>query len=358
MASADPLPPGMDEAEITAFTDLVHAFLLYRPTRPLNIMVGWCVNDYQIDVAGADGRAEYKPHHRSGRGARRAGTLLYAPSNTSLSRREDSLDDWSWEHVLWLGLGQKIRAGAWDVKSGEIPPSVREMVDYAKSKDVKLVAYVYPVVPFAQNPAWLVSSKTNPARKYASLGVRSLQDWLIEALVTFHQRTGIGGYAFDHTFLGYEGTSRYAQWAGWRRVMEEAAATHPGPRHRRTAGVSPLRSVVMARRQLSASHVQRRAAGELRARSPICTSIACRRTASATRPTDTACTISRRTRSFRATSPTRRRATTTADGCRRAARKIAAPCRCRCGPATGTTSDGATRCSRRSRQAAGTTSST
>ena len=226
MASADPLPSGMDEAEISAFTDLVHAFLLYRPTRPLNIMVGWCVNDYQIDVAGADGRAEYKRiiDRAAELGAQ---YLLYAPSNTSLSRREDSLDDWSWEHVLWLGLGQKIRAGAWNVKSGEIPPSVREMVDYAKSKDVKLVAYVYPVVPFAQNPEWLVSSKTNPARKYASLGVRSLQDWLIDALVTFHQRTGIGGYAFDHTFLGYEGTSRYAQWAGWRRVMEEVRRRIP-----------------------------------------------------------------------------------------------------------------------------------
>jgi hypothetical protein len=226
MPSRDPAPPGMDDAEVAAFTDLVRAFLLYRPARPLNMMVGWCANDYQIDVAGADGRAEYKRiiDRAAELGAQ---FLLYAPSNTALSRREDSLDDWSWEHVLWLGLGQKIRAGTWDVKTGEIPPSVREMVAYATSKGVKLVAYVYPVVPFAQNAAWLVSPKNNPNRKYASLGVRSLQDWLIDALVTFHQRTGIGGYAFDHTFLGYDGTSRYAQWAGWRRVMEELRRRQP-----------------------------------------------------------------------------------------------------------------------------------
>ena len=220
LPSPEPAPPGMDEAEVTAFTDLVRAFLLYRPTRPLDIMIGWCVNDYQIDVAGAEGRAEYQRiiDRAADLGAQ---FLLYAPSNTALSRREASLDDWSWEHTLWLGLGQKIRAGTWDVKTGEIPASVREMVDYAKSRNVKLVAYVYPVVPFAQNPAWLVSPKNNPGRQFASLGVRSLQDWLIDALVTFHQRTGIGGYSFDHTFLTYDGTSRYAQWAGWRRVMEE-----------------------------------------------------------------------------------------------------------------------------------------
>ena len=248
----------------TAFTDLVRAFLLYRPTRPLDIMVGWCVNDYQIDVAGADGRAEYKRivDRAADLGAQ---FLLYAPSNTALSRREASLDDWSWEHTLWLGLGQKIRAGTWDVKTGEIPASVREMVDYAKSRNVKLVAYVYPVVPFAQNPAWLVSPTNSPGRQYASLGVRSLQDWLIDALVTFHQRTGIGGYSFDHTFLTYDGTSRYAQWAGWRRVMEELRRRVPDiaidgrQAYQRYGPWSWLAG------QLSASDVGRRAARDLRA---------------------------------------------------------------------------------------------
>jgi hypothetical protein len=226
MSSSDTAPPGMDEAEVAAFTDMVRALLLYRPASPLNLMVGWCVNDYQIDVAQAEGRAEYKRivDRAAELGAR---YLLYAPSNSSLSRRENSLDDWSWEHVLWLGLGQKLRANQWDVKTGEIPASVQEMLDYAKSHNVKLLAYVYPILPFAHNAEWLVASKTNPNRHYANLGIRSLQDWLIDSLVTFHQRTGIGGYAFDHTFLNLEGTSRYAQWAGWRRVMEEVRRRIP-----------------------------------------------------------------------------------------------------------------------------------
>ncbi|HUX34485.1 MAG TPA: hypothetical protein VMV51_11510, partial [Gemmatimonadaceae bacterium] len=101
---------------------------------------------------------------------------------------------------------------------------VQEMLDYAKQVHVKLLAYVYPVLPFTQDSSWLV---TNRGRRYASLGVRAWQDWLIKALIEFHDRTGIGGYSFDHTFLTYPGTSRYAQWYGWRRVMETIKRERP-----------------------------------------------------------------------------------------------------------------------------------
>ena len=40
--------------------------------------------------------------------------LLYAPANHDLSEIANDADDWNWEHVLWLGLGQQIRAGKWD----------------------------------------------------------------------------------------------------------------------------------------------------------------------------------------------------------------------------------------------------
>jgi hypothetical protein len=217
MAAPD-AAPGMDEAEIEAFTEMVRASLLYTPERPLNLFVGWCVNDYQIDAATPEGRAEYR------RIMDRAAELgaeyvLYAPTQSDLSQRIESADDWSWENLLWLGLGQKIRKGEWDPRTDAVPAGLQEMIDYAGSKRLKLVAYVYPVVPFSQNTEWIVPGR-NPSRKNASLGVRNLQDWLIDTLVAFQQKTGIGGYAFDHTFLTYQGTSRYAQWAGWRRVME------------------------------------------------------------------------------------------------------------------------------------------
>lgn len=218
-ASAD-TTPGMDQAEVAAFTGMVRSLFIYEPKAPINVFVGWCANDYQIDVGTPEGRAEYRRVFDQA-AASGAQYVLYAPSNSLLSRREESVDDWSWEHVLWLGLGQKIRKGEWDPKTSPVPPSVREMVDYASERKLKLLAYVYPVLPFSQNPAWLVPSRSDPRKKAASLGSRALQDWLIDELVAFHDRTGVAGFSFDHTFLTFDGTSRYAQWWGWRRVMEE-----------------------------------------------------------------------------------------------------------------------------------------
>lgn len=207
--------PGMDEAEVAAFTDMVRAFLLYHPKRPLNVMVGWCVNDYQIDIATKEGRAEYKRIMDTA-SALGADDVLFAPANSDVSSREETTDDWGWENVLWLGMGEKIRKNEWDPSSGTLPASTREMLDYARSKGLGLLAYVYPVLGFTQNPEWL----TGPKHNRANLGDRVFQDWLIGALEGFYKHTGISGYSFDHTFLTYAGASRYAQWYGWRRVME------------------------------------------------------------------------------------------------------------------------------------------
>jgi hypothetical protein len=207
---------GMDVAEVNTYTELVKSFLLYRPANPLNVMIGWCVNDYQIDIAKPEGRAEYKRiiDRSAELGAEH---VLFAPYNSELARRSMSRDDWSWEYVLWLGLGQKIRRNEWDPATGEIPASVREMLDYAKTRNVGLLAYVYPVLGFEQNRDWLVTAR---GRQRANLGNYAFQEWLIRALENFHRRTGITGYSFDHTFLNFDGASRYAQWWGWRRVME------------------------------------------------------------------------------------------------------------------------------------------
>ena len=63
--------PGMDEAEVEAFTDMVRAFTLAKPARPVNVFVPWCLNDYQIDIAHRRGARRVQARARHGGGARR-----------------------------------------------------------------------------------------------------------------------------------------------------------------------------------------------------------------------------------------------------------------------------------------------
>ena len=205
--------PQLDLAEIEAMTDCVRAFLLFHPQQSTRVHVPWCENDYQIDCGTDQGRREYERiiDQAADMGCQ---YMICTPANSRLSSVADNSDDWGWENVLWLGLGQKIRKGQWDPDRDEIPPSVRELLDHAASRHVKLLAYVYPSLPFKQDPLWTKDSHG------ANSGSRSFQDWLIDKLVTFQKRTGVGGFCFDHWFLNYKGASPYAQWAGCRRVLE------------------------------------------------------------------------------------------------------------------------------------------
>lgn len=219
---------GMDRAEIAAFTDCVRAFLIVPPLTPISVEVGWTLNDYQIDVGTPEGVAEYKRifDTTSELGIK---TLLYAPGNSKLSEHTKSTDTWGWEYVLWLNLGQKIRTGAWAPDRSPIPKSVTRMVAYAKRKNVGILAYVYPSVPYTGDSSWFVKRTKEEADNfsYASLASRKFQDYLIHNLIVFQQRTGIAGYSFDYTWLNLSGNSSYAQWYGWRRVMESLRRASP-----------------------------------------------------------------------------------------------------------------------------------
>ena len=47
----------IDQAEIRALTDCTRAFLLVNPQQSVRVHVGWCENDYQIDMATTEGRS-------------------------------------------------------------------------------------------------------------------------------------------------------------------------------------------------------------------------------------------------------------------------------------------------------------
>ena len=187
-------------------------------------MVGWCVNDYQIDIAKPEGRAEYKRiiDQVAAIGGKR---ILFDPANSIDAPMDQNRDAWGWENLLWFTMGQKVRKGEWDPARDKLPASVQEMVDYAKAKDIKFLAYVYPSLPFMQQKEWTSWVPNGQPGGYlgADTGQRTFQDWLIGKLVDFHKSTGAGGFSFDHWWIAYDETpsSRYAQWAGCRRILEE-----------------------------------------------------------------------------------------------------------------------------------------
>jgi hypothetical protein len=213
--------PQMDMAEVDALVECVRSFLLYRPQKSIRVHVPWCENDYQIDVATPEGWEEFK---RIIDRAVEVGCqyTLFTPANSELSSLKENRDAWGWENLLFFAMGQKIRKGEWDPARDPIPPSLQRTLDYAKPKNIKLVSYSYPSLPFMQDPEWTkwaagkVGGYNGP-----DMGLRSFQDWWIGKLVDFVKATGAGGFSFDHWWIAYDNaSSKYAQWNGCRRILE------------------------------------------------------------------------------------------------------------------------------------------
>ena len=161
---------------------------------------------------------------------------LFTPANSVVAPLKDNADAWGWENCLWLGLGQKIRKGEWNIATDPIPPSIQEMLDYAKAKNVKLVAYAYPTLGWKQNPEWTAWCRGKTGGYVgADTGVRSFQDWFVDQLVAFQKRTGIGGYSFDHWWIAYEPNRRRAS----SRRASTPNGTAAGGSSRSSAAASP-----------------------------------------------------------------------------------------------------------------------
>jgi hypothetical protein len=225
----------LDLAESDAMRQCVASFAIFKPEKSLRVHVPWCENDYQIDVGTPEGRTEWKRIIDQCAAVGVTDTL-FTPANSAVAPLSENTDAWGWENCLWLGLGQKIRKGEWDIAKDPIPPSIQEMMDHAKSKNVRLIAYAYPTMPWKQNPEWTAwcGGKTG-GYVGVDTGVRSFQDWFVDQLVAFQRRTGISGYSFDHWWIAYEPTkegaiptSKYAQWYGCRRILEELQLRVPG----------------------------------------------------------------------------------------------------------------------------------
>ncbi len=221
--------PRIDATEAGALMECVRSFLLYRPEKSVRVHVPWCENDYQIDVASPEGWTEFQ-HIIDQAVEVGCQYTLFTPANSDLSSLSENRDAWGWENLLFFAMGQKIRKNEWDPSKDDVPPSLQRILDYAKARNIKLVAYAYPSLPFLQDPEWTrwaggkVGGYNGP-----DMGLRSFQDWWVGKLVDFARATGAGGYSFDHWWIAYDNaSSRYSQWNGCRRILETLRLRLPG----------------------------------------------------------------------------------------------------------------------------------
>ena len=221
----------IDKGEVAALTECMQAFLLLDRKKSVRVHIGWCENDYQIDVSTKGGNQEYKRiiDQASSLGCQ---YVLYTPADNPVAPLEENRDAWGWENSLWFNMGQKIRKDEW--KPGDsLPSSVKNIVDYAKTKNIQLLAYIYPSMPFLQNSAWTAwrTSNNKKPEGYTTVdtGIRSFEDWLVDKLISFVKETGCAGFSFDHWWIAYQNdpedknvkvSSPYQQWFGCRRILE------------------------------------------------------------------------------------------------------------------------------------------
>jgi len=224
----------MDVNAVLALADCVRAFTTYKPTKSIRLHVDWCENVYQLDLAKPEHWEEYK------RIIVRAGEvgcdhLLFSPQDTNIAKLEDSRDAWRWESLLWLNMGQKIRTGEWVAGKDPLPEIVKERIKFVEKHGMRIVPYIYPSLPFMQDPEWtawvgrLPGSPKPGGYRTVDTGMRSFQDWFVKQAAEFQKQTGAGGYAIDHWWIAYPETSssKYAQWYGCRRMILELRKACP-----------------------------------------------------------------------------------------------------------------------------------
>ena len=131
-------------------------------------------------------------------------------------------------------MGEQVREGRWDPVSDPVPVEIAAMLAYAESKGVKLLAYVYPCLPFAPLKEYWVSGGSSNT---VDLSQPEVQDWFIKRMLAFMSKTGSGGWAWDHDIFAGPHSLKYGQWRGWMRILKTLRAAHPDMvmDHRQTA---------------------------------------------------------------------------------------------------------------------------
>uniref|UniRef100_A0A7S4DUL7 Uncharacterized protein n=1 Tax=Lotharella globosa TaxID=91324 RepID=A0A7S4DUL7_9EUKA len=216
----------VNTGERLAFTRCVSHFLEDKASRSklgtMKVNVAWDESDFQIDVGTPAGRHEYKRiidrNHQLG-----VTHMVYGPRNTLHSNILNDTDDYKWEHVLWFSLGEQIREGRFDPATDPIPNDILDMVHYARSKNVSLLAYVYPLcVHWSKFPeAWVGG--------WTDISMPGVKDWLLSTLKAFIHKTGAKGFASDCGYVNDapDNPRRYSQWRAWQDIIKALRKEFP-----------------------------------------------------------------------------------------------------------------------------------
>jgi hypothetical protein len=220
-------PSWLNNAERDAYRALGEAHFQLPHEGTVRVHIPWTENDYQIDISNATQWPEYV---RILTTLSRIGVdrILYAGANSDVSQVEACTDDWCWEEVLWLAMGEQLREGKW-APGAPLAPSVAQLIDVSQALGVSAIPYVYPILGFTANrslvddmPSWLVPR--GGGKFYSDLANREFQDYFIATQTNFSLAMQSRGAGYDYTYFFFGGASQYAQFHGWRRMLSEVRA--------------------------------------------------------------------------------------------------------------------------------------
>jgi hypothetical protein len=228
-------PVVLDAAEARALRDAVEARVPWEPSRMQISHWDWAENLYRRDPGDAETRAIYD---RLTEVCARIGvrTLLFCPSTLHgayADPAEEAADgSGPYQHAMWLAMGNEVGLGTWE--PGNEPAGLDEILESARSRGLDPVAYVNPQYLWLRDERWEVVHEPGEeivaGYRMTCLADARAREYLLEQLSRFVRQYGLGGITLDFVFWrpchstehGHEPgeDSLYAQWDGYRRVVE------------------------------------------------------------------------------------------------------------------------------------------
>ncbi|HET7572630.1 MAG TPA: hypothetical protein VFJ77_08175 [Gaiellaceae bacterium] len=226
-------PVSLDAGEARAVRDAVAARVPWEPARMQVAHWDWGENLYRQDPAEPEARAMYD---RAAALCAELGveTLLLCPGNLHRDWPDilvEAGESGPWQHAMWLGMGIDVGLGRW--RPGNEPEGLGDVVASARSRGLRIAAYVNPVYLWLRKPEWQVIQREDElldaGYRICCLAHAPAREYLVDRLRDFVTTYGVEGVALDFVFWrpchstehGHAPgeDSRYAQWDGYRQVV-------------------------------------------------------------------------------------------------------------------------------------------